>query len=84
VAGVEVAHEAEGAERLEVAVDRRDVRLGHPAAEAVGDVLGRDRLPCREQRLEHEPPRRGQAQAAATHRLDRLVEVADHDRLAFG
>src|SRR3954453_15303379 len=44
VAGVEVAHEPELAERLEVAVDRRDVRLRHPPAEAVGDLLRRDRL----------------------------------------
>ena len=82
VAGMEVADEAELAERLEVAVDRGDVRLRHAAAEAVGDVLGRDRLARREQRLEHEPSRGGQAQAAAPHDLDRLIEVGDDHGLA--
>ena len=79
VAGVEMADEAELAERLEVAIDRRDVRLRHLAAEPVGDLLGRDRCARGEQRLEHEPARGRQAQAAAADGVDRLVEVGDHD-----
>ena len=68
VAGVEVAHEPEAAERLEVAVDRRDVRLRDPSSEPVRDLLRRDRLRRGQQRLEHEPARERQPQAAARGR----------------
>src|SRR3954447_21664186 len=79
VAGVEVPYEPELPERLEVAVDRRDVRLRHPPAEAVCDLLRGDRLARLQQRLEHEPARRRQAQPAPADRLDRLVEIRHHD-----
>ena len=43
MAEVEVPDEADLLERLEVAVDRREVRARQPAGEAVGDLLGGDR-----------------------------------------
>ena len=59
VAEVDVLDDAVRLERLEVAVDRRRVE-----PEPVGELLGRDRPVGLEERLEHEPPRRREPQAA--------------------
>ena len=64
-------HEAEALERLEVAVDRGEVR-GRQLADALGDLLGAERRVGRVERLEHHPARTRQPQAARAQRRDRL------------
>ena len=71
---VEVADEADRLERLEVAVDRGEIRRRQPALEAGGDLLGGQRPVGREQRLEHEPAGGRDAQAAGPEQLDGRVD----------
>src|SRR5687768_11352418 len=64
VPGVDVAHEPGPLERLEVPVDRAEVRRGQPPAQAAGDLLGADRAVGGEQRLDDGAPRGGDPEAA--------------------
>ena len=63
-----MADEAELLDALEVAVDRAEVEGGEPAAEAVGDLLGRGRGFGGEQRAEHGPRRGDNTVAGAPQR----------------
>lgn len=84
VAGVEVAHEADLAELLEVAIDGRDIGLSPVAAKPVGDLLRRDRLGRRQERLEHEAPRGRQAQPAGADGSECSLQIGDDHRAAVG
>ena len=75
VAEMDVADDAQLLERLEVPVDRGEIGTRQPAAEPVGDLLGRDRGRRRVQRLEHQPAGRGQAQALGPNRSPRHLRV---------
>ena len=68
VAEVDVADEAELLDALEVAVDQGEVEGGEPAAEAVGDLLGRGRGVGGDQRAEHGPRRGDNTVAGAPQR----------------
>ena len=70
---VDVLHEPEALERLEIAVDRGEVR-GRQLADAVGDLLGAERGVGRVQRLEHHPARTRQPEAARAQGRDRLLQ----------
>ena len=71
VAEVHVLDEPEPLERLEVAVDRREIG-GRQLAEALRDLLGAERLVGRVEGLEHDPARHRDAQAARAQRRDCL------------
>src|SRR4051812_19967196 len=64
VAEVHVLHEADRLERVEVAVDRCEVRRRQLPVQPAGDVVGAHRTFGRVQRLEHEAAGRGDPQAA--------------------
>src|SRR5580704_14721792 len=59
---VNVSNQPDVLERLQVAVDRSDVRGGHAPADAFGYLLRRHRPVRGEQRLKHEPARGRHAQ----------------------
>ena len=64
---VDVLHEAQPLERLEVAVDRGQVR-DRQLADTLGDLLGAERGIGRIQRLEHHAPGSREPQAAGAQR----------------
>src|SRR4051812_19848147 len=64
VAEVYVLHEADRLERVEVAVDRAEVRRRQLPVQPAGDVLGAHRTFGCVERLEHEAAGRGDPQAA--------------------
>ena len=67
---VQVLHEPGGRERLEVAVQRGEVRAGQAAAETAGELVGARGRIGGEQGLEHEPPGGGDAQASGAQRAE--------------
>ena len=78
---VDVLHQPEALERLEVAVDRGEIG-GRQCADALRDLLGAERHIGRIQRLEHDAPRCRQAQAAGAQDGDGLVQCLGLDALA--
>ncbi len=84
VSDVDMADGANLLEALQVAVDGGQLQRGQTSSQALGDVLGRDRPPGVEQRVEHQAGRGGHAMAGTTQRLCDLADALEGARLALG
>ena len=78
VTQVDVLHEAEALERLEVAIDGGEVG-GRELPEALGDLLGAERHVGGIQRLQHHAPRHREAQSTRAQGRHGLVHSAGFD-----
>ena len=87
VAQVHVTHDAGPLESLEVAVDRCGIErgtlfvaLGDRALGCIDDLLCRKRAGCGEQRLQNQPPRRGDTQALCSQNRESAFQVGEARR----
>ena len=76
---VDMAREPVLLERLEIAVDRGELK-----AQAAPDVLGRYRTVGREQGLQHQPTGGGQSESSRAKRLDGIGEIGEGQPRGIG